>query len=473
MLATASAHISTPVEINARQKCRVLFDSGSELSYISSRVVKDLNATPVRSIKLKVNVFGSTSSIPQDHNVFELLLHHLQGSDILTLIEYPFICRQDAFPFAIEDFTEFADILPADENLNTGSEIDILIGANYFYRFMGNSIRSSESGLTAVKTKFGWSFLGPLRCEQPAQIIETNCQLAKISLDEQVKKFWELDSLGILADSDDVHNYFNDTVSTVNGRYSVRLPWQDNAHLLKTNYQLARNRLMSTLRKLRENPSALSEYELVFDTQLQQGILELVSDVNVTENKVHYLAHYPVYKIDSSTTKVRIVLDGAAKCTKRDVSINDCVYAGPNLLNESMNLLLRFRISRVGVVADVEKAFHQVSVDPVDRDSLRILWKPSTQPDSAPLVVYRYTRVVFGLKCSPFLLYQTIKHHLNSVRDTEVNNSILEQIERDIYSDNLITGVDTLEEGVELYTSAKKIFGSASMNIREWLSSDQ
>ena len=42
-----------------------------------------------------------------------------------------------------------------------------------------------------------------------------------------------------------------------------------------------------------------------------------------------------------------------------------------------------------------------------------------------------------------------------------------------MYMDNMITGTGTFEEAKMLYTKAKNIFATASMNLREWASNSQ
>ena len=39
--------------------------------------------------------------------------------------------------------------------------------------------------------------------------------------------------------------------------------------------------------------------------------------------------------------------------------------------------------------------------------------------------------------------------------------------------DNVITGTNSLEEAILLYRGSKSMFNDASMNLREWISSDQ
>ena len=74
----------------------------------------------------------------------------------------------------------------------------------------------------------------------------------------------------------------------------------------------------------------------------------------------------------------------------------------------------------------------------------------------------------FGVISSPFLLSATISYHLQ-----RSGNRFAEVIKRDIYVDNLITGVSTIEEAKDLYNEGKSLFGTASMNLREWASNSQ
>ena len=54
--------------------------------------------------------------------------------------------------------------------------------------------------------------------------------------------------------------------------------------------------------------------------------------------------------------------------------MNDCLEKGPNLTPHVFEVLGKFRSYPVGLTADIEKAFHQISVNPADRDQLRFLW---------------------------------------------------------------------------------------------------
>ena len=60
----------------------------------------------------------------------------------------------------------------------------------------------------------------------------------------------------------------------------------------------------------------------------------------------------------------------------------------------------------MALVADIEKAFLMISVDPNDHDVLCFLWVEDPFDNDVKLVTMRFTRVVFG-----FLALPTKCHH--------------------------------------------------------------
>ena len=57
----------------------------------------------------------------------------------------------------------------------------------------------------------------------------------------------------------------------------------------------------------------------------------------------------------------------------------------------------------VGIIADIEKAFHQIVVNPADRDMLQFLWLEDSN-DERTVVQYQFCQLVFGLTPSPAIL---------------------------------------------------------------------
>jgi len=128
------------------------------------------------------------------------------------------------------------------------------------------------------------------------------------------------------------------------------------------------------------------------------------------------------------------------------------------------------RCTPVAISSDVEKAFLQVGLNQPDRECTRFLWvKDPTKPASGENVVtFRFCRVPFGVIASPFLLSATIQHHL-----TETESAAAEEITRNIYVDNVLGSAEDTQAAQKYYEQQKKIFGEASMNLRQWTSNDQ
>jgi hypothetical protein len=135
-------------------------------------------------------------------------------------------------------------------------------------------------------------------------------------------------------------------------------------------------------------------------------------------------------------------------------------------------VILRFRRNKIGIIADIEKAFLQISLHPLDRDACRFLWTNETEAleggrlPFASLKIYRFRRVSFGLNCSPFLLNATIREHLQQYPDYPLATQIIENI----YVDNVAFGCDSEEEVLKNCMQAIEIFETASMPLREFTS---
>ena len=139
------------------------------------------------------------------------------------------------------------------------------------------------------------------------------------------------------------------------------------------------------------------------------------------------------------------------------------------LLQNLCEILLRFRLYKIGIVSDIEKEFLQVGLQKNERDVTRFVWlKDHDQPivNEDTIQEFRFCRVPFGVILSPFLLGATVEADLDSY-----SSEITDKIKNDIYMDNVITGENSVSEATDLYSQSKTIFDAASMNLREWMTS--
>ncbi|GFW33965.1 integrase catalytic domain-containing protein [Trichonephila clavipes] len=130
------------------------------------------------------------------------------------------------------------------------------------------------------------------------------------------------------------------------------------------------------------------------------------------------------------------------------------------------NLLISFRLNKIAVLADVEKAFLQISMDPKDKDVVRFL----IDDGENGVQVYRFNRVLFGVNASPFLLAATIKTHIGKYMERYPDT--VRTLDHCFYVDDLVTGEDDSKSAFDLSSKVAKIMSEAGINLRKWISND-
>ena len=149
-------------------------------------------------------------------------------------------------------------------------------------------------------------------------------------------------------------------------------------------------------------------------------------------------------------------------------SLNECLNAGPKFDQRIFDLLLRFRVHKVVFIADIEKAFLMISMAREDRDVLRFLWVDDIGKDQPDLLTLRFTRVVFGVAASPFLLNATIHHHLENYLTSQP--AMMEKLLRSFYVDDVVTGSSDEQGAYTLYQASKDVLKEGGFNLRKFCS---
>ena len=79
--------------------------------------------------------------------------------------------------------------------------------------------------------------------------------------------------------------------------------------------------------------------------------------------------------------------------------------------------------------------------------------------------MYRFTSIPFGTASSPFILNATINLHLR-----KFHSPISDDIQENIYVDNVISGCATEDHLIEYYHQSRSILSKAGFNLRSWAS---
>ena len=95
-----------------------------------------------------------------------------------------------------------------------------------------------------------------------------------------------------------------------------------------------------------------------------------------------------------------------------------------------------------------------------DRDAMRFHWR---RDEHSPLETLRFTRALFGLTSSPFLLGGVIEAHLSNWEEKEPE--VVERIRKELYVDDLISGSITVHKAREVKDKATVIFQDACFTL--------
>ena len=343
----------------------MLLDSGSQRSYITLKLKNRLGLTALKKESVSLNVFGSQSFSRQQCDLVKMkLLGRCQEGIEFTALCFPSICSPLNRVVTLGQHPEFqelelADLPHSDDGRRDNGSIDVLIGSDHYWEIVHDEIIRGSGGLVAVSSRLGWLISVPVTGEElDSNVSHTHLAVAihgpttlgehsegTSGLEQELRRFWETESIGIVEEPvlDLTKEPFPSQIKYdfIEGRYKVGLPWKS-ARSQSSNYNLCVGRLMKLKARLQGREALMMEYDKIFQTQLQTGIIEPVPMSELSSRSAYFFPHHGVIREDKDTTKLRIVFDGSARSEKRHHSINDCLEKGPNLTPLIFDVLLRF-----------------------------------------------------------------------------------------------------------------------------------
>ena len=110
--------------------------------------------------------------------------------------------------------------------------------------------------------------------------------------------------------------------------------------------------------------------------------MHLVDDdgERMSDERVAYLPHHGIWQASDRSKKLRVIFDASRKLSS-GTSLNDVLHTGPALQMDLITIFLWWRTHRFVIVADIEKIFRQIRVDPdlvndlPEGDRLRPQWR--------------------------------------------------------------------------------------------------
>ena len=249
-------------------------------------------------------------------------------------------------------------------------------------------------------------------------------------------------------------------------RWSASYPFLKEPSVLLNNYEAAVQVLKRRERKLIKDGNAMMYNDQIKDF-VARGVIRQLKQEEMENwtGPVRYVDHREVYK-EGATTPLRIVINSSFK-RGNELSLNDILMKGPNVLTHIFDVLCRWRMYPVAIIGDISKMYHNVGTGEMERHLRRMLWRECDQtkdPDT-----YCFEVVTFGDRPAGCIVVSALKATANMF--SFIAPRAAEVITTDTYMDDLVTGANSEKEAKELVTQVEEIAGRGGFKFKKFVMS--
>ncbi|XP_062535225.1 uncharacterized protein LOC134204419 [Armigeres subalbatus] len=356
---------------------RALLDPASQLSLVTENLVQKLQ---LRRYSDRQEIGGVGNSLVVSYHAVPIRMGS-RCSDFVTDVQCHILKKiTRELPARCIDTSAWnipSNLALADPQFHKPGPIDLLIGMEMYYDLLLEGFLKLGPENQSCKTPCldGWPPVG----QAPT-----------------LARFWEIESCwnkGTFSlEETACEEHFSSNVSRdESGRFVVTLPKRSSMlNLLGSSKEIATRRFLTLERRLQANPKLMEAYSAFIEEYHKLNHMREVVDEEISASGIsYYLPHHGVEKADSTTTKLRVVFDASCS-TDSGISLNQVLMVGPVIQDDLLSIILRFRMHRFVIIADIEKMFRQIRVHSADYPLQRILWRSS--PDQ-PLRTFELTKV--------------------------------------------------------------------------------
>uniref|UniRef100_A0A8D9AUI7 Reverse transcriptase domain-containing protein n=1 Tax=Cacopsylla melanoneura TaxID=428564 RepID=A0A8D9AUI7_9HEMI len=453
---------------------RALLDAGSQVHLISTSCMEKLK---LKATNVDIKLCGIGKASVDATKVVDIQVQTKSGefSRKLRAIALPQITsNMPAQKINIDKHKYLLQYELADPEFFIPNSVDMILGAEIFYDILKPGRVANFPGRPAMQnTIFGWVVAGRLPIYSDTKSTHS-CM--HVTFPDPLSKFWEIEELPALKNNyskeeTECEEYFEETTyRSEDGKYVVRIPFKENLKDIGHSKRQALQRYNSLEKRLDKDEKLKTSYNSFLKEYLDLGHMERVRNSTLEEtsgNTEFYFSHFPVVRSESLTTKLRVVFDGSMK-TSSGISLNETMKVGPILQDDLFSILLRLRVHKIVLISDLEKMYRQIWIHSDDRKYQKILWRKEEHED---IETFQLKTVTYGTSSAPYLAVKCLKTLANDEEKAFPNASKIAK--RDFYVDDLITGVESEEEGIALYKELTVMFGKAGFNLRKWISNSE
>ena len=507
-----------------------LLDEASDTTFIKLKTLRDLGLTGTE-VKLNLFTMLGKEEITVEKTSGLVVKRidkrvKIELPKTYSRARIPFRRNQVPRPEVANEWPHLRKIADKIHPYQNGVDVGILIGCN-----CPRAIRPREVILGkgddpyAVRTLLGWCIIGPVTPHQNVQAdgeeepdiatcnrimsheigsdIPTNLNfIAKIQTKEEinpyaVKTMFEVDFSERHSITQVVSQEDKKFLAIVkdgihhreDGHYEMPLPLKEPTPNLPNNRDVAQRRLNQLKRRFESNKKYKEDYIAFMANMIQNGYAEKVPSKKclqkedpascqlspggisvrqegsyAKDRKIWYIPHHGVYH-PKKPNKIRVVFDCSAEF--KGETLNKHLLQGPDLTNNLVGVLFRFRQEPVAFMCDIESMFHQVGVSEECRDLLRFLWWEDGDISKDPLE-FRMTIHLFGATSSPGCANYALKAAADD-NEIELGSAPANFIRREFYVDDGLKSVASVEEAVTLIKDTKEMCRRGGFNLHKFV----
>ena len=495
--ATASANVCNNSSIDTcllqvqkvetkKGTANVMWDNAASLCFITNAKAKQEKLKGVKVNLSIVKIGGQTQKI--ETMKYKLPLLDKQGHAVEFEVYGINKITSDIEHVNVESIVHLFRNVTKEEIARPAGPVDVLIG--YEYAAYHPEREQNIGHLVLLKNRFGRCVGGthPLLKEVYMTHNLRNAKVNTIVGKVNIEDFYTIEALGVQCKpkcggckcgkcSLGAKDYTiqeerelelierNLTFNSEDNKWTAEYPWIKDPNDLPDNRKVAMAKLAAAERRLRKNADHAKVYDEQIKDMLARNVARKLSKEELTNyiGPTHYIAHHEVLKPESKSTPVRIVFNSSANYMGH--VLNEYWAKGPDLLNNLLGVLIRFRENKVAFIGDIKKMYHTVKTSELDQHTHRFLWRnmnSTREPDT-----YIIQRVSFGDKPSGTIATIALRKTAEMMRNEYPEAADI--IQNNTYMDDIIESKDNITMASKLSQDIEKAIIKGGFQIKEWI----
>ena len=466
-------------------KTYAMLDDGSTKVVISERLASKLSLQTTSKPVYLHTVEGISH---RNRHMADLTIGNLAGDLSLPVSQAlvtDFLATEEDLPPKNSEISDYDYLHGVKFEELDSDNVDIILSIDYGWTWLGGEVRRSTADKPlCLLTQWGWTLASAKTgaAGEKSSCFRTSVEVDNRELHELVDRLFRQDFPDIPVNEkhpslEDEHaiKQLRETVQFDEelGHYRVGLPWVTTREEAAKNLNAinssdhALNRLKKSMAKIKAgHPDQLKHVKAQMQSMYDDEHAEFLDTDETPEGCPSWVLPLHIVFHPNKPTKPRCCHDGRSKL--HGVCLNDHLLTGPDLLNDLLGVIFRFRLKKVTLSADIKGFFHQVYVDKRDVHVFKFWWyddEGCNHPKLSMLKVH-----VFGAKSSPTVCTFVLRHHGQVMRD-QISPEVAEAIIRAFYVDDFLASYDDVTTARRVRKELTEVMKKGGFELLKWNSS--